>query len=196
MKLALILLSFLSFAASTYADNHSDELNPFAPDIDSVLRDLDKSFGDMFSDSFEWNDSKNQEETCFQFGCKIYIDAQKSIQEATLYVDGKVHLTFKISSGGPGHSTPSFDTHPNGRIYDRYSSSKFPGGDYNGLGNMPYAVFIKGGFALHGTPKSNWSKLGTAASHGCIRMHPENAKIFNELVRLHGVKETWVTVRQ
>jgi hypothetical protein len=52
-------------------------------------------------------------------------------------------------------------------------------------GNMPFAVFIKGGFAVHGTTGgSDWgniSKLGTTPlSHGCVRIHPLNAKAFNE----------------
>jgi len=74
-------------------------------------------------------------------------------------------------------------------------SSKFPGGDYNGLGNMPYAVFVDGGFAIHGTTRGNWPLLGQVASHGCIRVHPDNGFIFNRLVRQHGVKNTWITIR-
>lgn len=71
---------------------------------------------------------------------------------------------------------------------------RIPGGDYNGLGNMPYAVFIRGGYAIHGTVKSNWSKLGTPASKGCIRLHPDNGFIFNRLVRASGVALAWVSV--
>lgn len=69
-----------------------------------------------------------------------------------------------------------------------------PGGDYNGLGNMPYAVFVRGGYAIHGTTKGNWPKLGTPASKGCIRLHPDNGFIFNRLVRAVGVRAAWVSV--
>lgn len=69
-----------------------------------------------------------------------------------------------------------------------------PGGDYNGLGNMPYAVFVRGGYAIHGTVQANWSKLGTPASKGCIRLHPDNGLIFNRLVRALGVALAWVSV--
>ena len=100
-----------------------------------------------------------------------------------------------VSTGINGRNTPNFETHPNGRIYDRYTSKKFPGGDFNGLGNMPYAVFISGGFAIHGTGKGNWPKLGSRASHGCIRLHPDNALIFNRLVRKNGISEVWITVQ-
>lgn len=69
-----------------------------------------------------------------------------------------------------------------------------PGGDYNGLGNMPYAVFVRGGYAIHGTVESNWPKLGTPASKGCMRLHPDNAFIFNRLIRSVGVADAWVSV--
>lgn len=59
---------------------------------------------------------------------------------------------------------------------------------------MPYAVFIEGGFAIHGTTVGNFKYLGTRASHGCIRLHPDNGRIFNHLVRQYGIRDTWVTV--
>jgi lipoprotein-anchoring transpeptidase ErfK/SrfK len=81
-----------------------------------------------------------------------------------------------------------------GPLFKKYTSRKFPGGNYQGLGNMPYAVFIKGGYAIHGTTTGNFAKLGTRASHGCIRLHPVNAKIFYELVKLIGINNTWVSI--
>jgi len=59
---------------------------------------------------------------------------------------------------------------------------------------MPYAVFIEGGYAIHGTTRGNWSNLGRVASHGCIRLHPDNGQIFNVLVRRNGIRNVWVTV--
>jgi lipoprotein-anchoring transpeptidase ErfK/SrfK len=59
---------------------------------------------------------------------------------------------------------------------------------------MPYAVFIEGGFAIHGTMRSNWKYLGQRASHGCVRLHPDNAFIVNRLVRQYGVENTWIQV--
>ena len=97
--------------------------------------------------------------------------------------------------GGTTVKTPNFDRHPDGRFYDYYDSTKYPGGDYKGLGNMPYAVFIEGGFALHGTPQGNWPWLGRPASHGCVRQHPDDAFRLNRLVRATGVANVWITVR-
>lgn len=60
-------------------------------------------------------------------------------------------------TGMKGYETPNFDRSLEKplRIYKQYTSSKYPGGDWNGLGNKPFAVFIKGGFAIHGTPAVN-----------------------------------------
>ena len=63
------------------------------------------------------------------------------------------------------------------------------------MGNIPYAVFVKGGYAIHGTTPGNFSKLGTEASHGCIRLHPDHGRVFYELVRLIGLSNTWVKVQ-
>jgi lipoprotein-anchoring transpeptidase ErfK/SrfK len=131
---------------------------------------------------------------CYRTSCKVFAHVKKSEQKLYLYIDGQLQAVWKTSTGVQGHGTPNFDTRPDGRIYNRYTSTKYPGGDYNGLGNMPYAVFIRGGFAIHGTGRGNWAKLGRPASHGCIRIHPDNAAVFNSFVRAAGVKNTWITV--
>lgn len=177
-------------------DSALEELNPYAADIEEQLTEMDEAYEratglSAFLESAAGGDKSG----CSRSSCKVWLDVNKSTQRARILVDGVVKYSdLKISSGAPAHPTPNFETHPNGRIYDRYSSSKFPGGDYNGLGNMPFAVFIRGGFAVHGTPRSNWPKLGTRASHGCIRIHPDNARIFNRLVRSVGVAQTWISV--
>jgi lipoprotein-anchoring transpeptidase ErfK/SrfK len=82
---------------------------------------------------------------------------------------------------------------PTGPMYVKYSSRKFPGGNYMGLGNMPYAVFIRGGYAIHGTTKGNIKLLGKKVSHGCIRLHPNNAQIFYDMIKEVGLENVWVT---
>ena len=61
---------------------------------------------------------------------------------------------------------------------------------------MPYAIFIKGGYAIHGTTPGNFLKLGHRASHGCIRLHPDNARKLFELVNSYGLQNTWVKVHE
>ena len=178
-------------------DSALEDLNPYAADIEDQLRAMDEVYEREtgLSAFLEIPANQNKAAGCTRNTCKVWLDVNKSTQRARILVDGVVKYSdLLISSGAPAHPTPNFETHPNGRVYDQYSSSKFPGGDYNGLGNMPYAVFIRGGFAVHGTPRGNWARLGSRASHGCIRIHPDNARIFNRLVRSVGVAQTWISV--
>lgn len=131
---------------------------------------------------------------CKAIDCSLFAEIDKSKQKMFLYIGGELKDSFLVSTGIRSRETPDFDIRPNGPIFTRYNSKKFPGGNYQGLGNMPYAVFIKGGYAIHGTTQGNFKKLGTKASHGCIRLHPDNAKIFNELVKMAGLEHTWVRI--
>lgn len=197
MKFNLIALLFVYFSGSVFAaDNHSEELNPFASDIDEQL---------LFNDARHLQDRITPEATlnlkasCYRETCPVYLEVDKSRQRAQLFVNGVAIEAgeWLSTTGMKGYATPNFDRSLQQplRAYTKYSSSKFPGGDWNGLGNMPYAVFIKGGFAVHGTPEGNIKKLGTVPlSHGCIRVHPFNGKIFNDLVKKHGATKTWIWV--
>jgi len=53
-------------------------------------------------------------------------------------------------------------------------SSKFPVG--KGGAPMPYCMFFRGGYALHGS----YSVPNFNASHGCVRMHPSDAAWLNQ----------------
>jgi hypothetical protein len=133
---------------------------------------------------------------CKQKLCKVWAHIQKDKQLLYLYVDGSLVDSFKVSTGDTKHETPKLDLRPSGPMFKKYTSKKFPGGNYQGLGNMPYAVFLKGGFAIHGTTTGNIAILGKKASHGCIRLHPENGKLFFELVKQVGIENTWVTISE
>lgn len=98
-------------------------------------------------------------------------------QEMQVYVDGSQRYSWKISSGRSGYPTPSGYYKPQWLSRMHYSK-KFDDAP------MPYAVFFKGGYAVHGT--MSISRLGAPASHGCVRLHPDNAKTFFELVQRHG----------
>jgi lipoprotein-anchoring transpeptidase ErfK/SrfK len=125
----------------------------------------------------------------------MWADVSKKDQRLYLYVEGECVDTFKISSGDKKHTTPNIDRRPSGPQFAKYTSKKYPGGNYNGLGNMPYVLFVQGGYGLHGTTIGNIKRLGTPVSHGCIRLHPDNAKIIFELAKAVGVENTWVTIR-
>lgn len=207
---SILLCSLLTVSSSALAsmpletyeiDSHEgeDELDPFSPNVESHLEEFDKAYEEEtglspFLEGYGEYESGGRSSSCKRQDCKVWAHVSKANQTLDLYIDGVLTYTWDVSTGAAGHGTPNFDRHPDGRIYDEYSSSKYPGGDYKGLGNMPYAVFIQGGFAIHGTPEANWPKLGGKASHGCIRVHPDNAYIFNRLVRTNGIANVWVTV--
>ena len=190
--------------ATTYIDddripNMIEDLNPFDPNIEQVLQEYDRIYEEETGKPSHINnvidDAIGIFGGCSRNNCAVWAQVVKSSQRLYLYVNGSARGSWPVSTGMAGYTTPNFDRHPDGRIYDRYTSAKYPGGDWQGLGNMPYAVFITGGYALHGTPQGNWSKLGKPASHGCIRMHPDNGYMFNRLVRSYGVRNVWITVQ-
>lgn len=187
-------------AATVESPNVLDELNPFDPKTEELLNQYDQIYEKEtgqpshiqkgpFSSLFSFDVG------CVRAECPLWVQVVKSQQKLYLYINGQVEKTWPVSTGVQGFTTPNLDLHPNGRIYDAYSSRIFPGGDFDGLGNMPYAVFLEGGIAIHGTTHGNWPRLGSVASHGCIRLHPENALYFNRQVRQLGVEKVWVTVQ-
>ncbi len=131
---------------------------------------------------------------CSGKDCPVYAHISKKDQRLYLFLNGSPVDTFKTSTARSGYKTPDFDKKPDGRIYTKYSSHKYHGGNWNGLGNMPYAVFVEGGYAIHGATSGEIHQLGSPASHGCVRLHPKNAKIFNRLVKYAGVENTWIHI--
>lgn len=109
------------------------------------------------------------------------IDLSK--QRMNVVVNGETLHTWKISSGRRGYSTPTGSYYPY-RMHKMWYSRKYDNAP------MPHAVFFRGGYAIHGT--NSISRLGNPASHGCIRLHPANAKKFYDLVRAHGRNRTMV----
>jgi hypothetical protein len=133
---------------------------------------------------------------CQEIQCKLFIHVVKSRQKLFLYQDGALTDSFSVSTGHKNHPTPDINMRPNGPTFKKYTSSKYPQGDFKGLGNMPYVVFVKGGYAIHGTTPGNFLKLGHQASHGCVRLHPDHAKKVFGLVNNYGLQNTWVKVEE
>lgn len=104
---------------------------------------------------------------------KVYL----ARQEMEVYINGTLRHKWKISSGKAGFSTPRGTYRPQ-RIYSSYFSRKYDNAP------MPSAVFFRGGYAVHGT--GHVSALGRRASHGCIRLHPGNARQFFNLAKTYG----------
>ncbi len=109
-------------------------------------------------------------------------------QTAKLYHLGKLVNTFNVSTGSRKTKITT-----SGRKYIAITSEGFwrPKKAYKDYysytffgATMPYAVFYNGGIALHGT--TSIDKLGTRDSGGCVRFHPDDIKIINELMRESG----------
>ncbi len=128
---------------------------------------------------------------CFLSGvaaaeAKISIIVDKDVQQMTVLVDGVTKYTWPVSSGNPSHETPngSFQTF---RLEEDHYSKEFDEAP------MPHAIFFtKKGHAIHGT--DSVSRLGSPASHGCVRLSRANAATLFAMVKADGVLNTTVTL--
>ena len=109
-----------------------------------------------------------------------------SEQRMHVYVNGRRAYTWKVSTGRAGYRTPTGHYRPQ-RMYRRYFSTK-----YNNA-PMPYSVFFRGGYAIHGTDQVR--NLGRVASHGCVRLDPRNARTLFNLIRNHGTHRTSIVIQ-
>ena len=118
-------------------------------------------------------------------GANVLINVDKSTQQMTVSVDGAPRYHFTVSTGRPGLGTPSGTFHP-----ERMEVTWFSKEYYNSP--MPHSIFFHGGFAIHGSYEIN--ALGGPASHGCIRLHPDNAATLSSLVEREGMAATTIVV--
>jgi hypothetical protein len=93
-------------------------------------------------DSFLTSKKDPEDMPCSEVGCLIYAHIVKSTQTLYLYLDAVLIDSFPVSTGLGKYETPKLNVRASGPIFKKYTSKKFPGGNYEGLGNMPYAVFI------------------------------------------------------
>ena len=82
-----------------------------------------------------------------------------------------------VSTGRPGFRTPTGNYRPQ-RMFVMTHSLKYDNAP------MPHAIFFSGGYAIHGSYATG--QLGQVASHGCIRLAPENAAALFSLVKVEG----------
>jgi lipoprotein-anchoring transpeptidase ErfK/SrfK len=108
-----------------------------------------------------------------------------SDQIMTVYVGEKMSYVFKVSTGRKGYGTPTGQWNAEW-LSPRHRSKKYRNAP------MPWSVFFHAGYAVHGTTEVR--RLGRPASHGCVRLHPSNAKTFYKLVQENGKENTLVSV--
>ena len=116
----------------------------------------------------------------------VDITIDKNEQRMRVVVDGVTQYNWPISSGNPSHETPNgnFRTF---RMEEDHYSKEFDDAP------MPHSIFFtKQGHAIHGTDSVN--RLGTPASHGCVRLSRANAQTLWNIVKAEGVLNTTVTL--
>ena len=98
---------------------------------------------------------------------KVAITVDKDNQQMTVAVDGVERYRWPVSSGLPSYETPNGSFRAFRMEADHYSK-EFDDAP------MPHSIFFtKIGHAIHGTDSVN--RLGSPASHGCVRLSRANA---------------------
>jgi lipoprotein-anchoring transpeptidase ErfK/SrfK len=102
-----------------------------------------------------------------------------------VFQNGFMVHSWAVSTARGGYVTPVGSYRPI-RLERMWYSRKYDNSP------MPYSVFFKGGYAIHGT---NYIKsLGRPASHGCVRLHPDNARTLYNMVQQAGSRNTSIRV--
>jgi lipoprotein-anchoring transpeptidase ErfK/SrfK len=115
----------------------------------------------------------------------VVVHIDRSRQKMEVVVDGEPRYLWRVSTARRGYITPPGTYRPQ-MLARRWFSSKY----YNSP--MPHAIFFHGGYAIHGTYEI--SRLGGPASHGCVRLDPQNAAVLFGLVEREGMGNTTIVV--
>jgi L,D-transpeptidase-like protein len=119
-------------------------------------------------------------------GASILITIDKSTQQMAVAVDGAQRYVWPVSTGRPGYDTPSGTFKPNRMDADHYSQ------EWDNA-PMPHTIFFDlDGHAIHGF--FDVKHLGSAVSHGCVRLSPDHAQTLFNLIKAEGMSETKVVV--
>jgi lipoprotein-anchoring transpeptidase ErfK/SrfK len=114
----------------------------------------------------------------------IVININKSTQRMSVVVDGFERWQWPVSSGIRGRDTPSGSFKAFRMEKDHFSK------EWDDA-PMPNSIFFTmKGHAIHGS--YDLKHLGQPASHGCVRLAPQNAALLFDLVKKEGVSHTQV----
>lgn len=117
---------------------------------------------------------------------RLEVRIDLSEQSMRVEADGRVLHRWPVSTARPGYRTPIGTFRPV-RLERTWYSTIYH------RSPMPYSIFFRGGYAIHGTTEIR--NLGRPASHGCVRLHPDNARRLFELVVAYGRAQTAIVIR-
>jgi len=119
-------------------------------------------------------------------GAEVVIRVNKTTQRMTVTVDGAERYSWPVSTGLTDYATPTGSFTPSRLVKVHYSK------EWDDA-PMPHSIFFTdSGHAIHGSQAIR--RLGTPASHGCVRLAPENAKVLFSLVKAEGLGSTRIEV--
>ena len=108
-----------------------------------------------------------------------------SAQQMHVYQNGVHRYTWPVSTARGGKVTPV------GTWTAKWTSKNHKSSRYRGA-PMPYSIFYSGNYAVHGT--NQIKNLGRPASAGCIRLHPDNARVLYDMALRAGLANTKIVV--
>jgi lipoprotein-anchoring transpeptidase ErfK/SrfK len=116
----------------------------------------------------------------------VLVTIDKSSQRMTVAIDGSLRWVWPVSTGKPGHDTPS----------GRYTAFRMEADHFSKEWDdapMPHSIFFsQEGHAIHGSFRTR--QIGAPVSHGCVRLTPANAARLYALVEQQGLPNTKVVV--
>src|SRR5438034_184498 len=118
---------------------------------------------------------------------KLVILVNKVSQQMTVSVDGAEEYSWPVSTGAAGYDTPSGTYRPF-RMEATHFSQQWDNAP------MPHSIFFtQEGHAIHGSFHVKY--LGRRASHGCVRLAPDNASTLYAMVQKAGMQNTTVIIK-
>src|SRR5262249_10841239 len=119
-------------------------------------------------------------------GAAVAVTLDKTAQRMLVAVDGSVRWIWPVSTGQLAYDTPN----------GKYTAFRMEADHFSKEWDdapMPHSIFFSPkGHAIHGY--LNTRRIGSPASHGCVRLDPANAARLYALVEQQGLPNTKVVV--
>ena len=116
----------------------------------------------------------------------VMIRVDKAAQLMTVDVDGAQRYAWPVSTGLARYDTPAGEFKPF-RMERHHFSREWDDAP------MPHSIFFtQEGHAIHGS--YHVKNLGRPASHGCVRLEPQNAALLFDLVKQETMAKTRVVL--